>query len=1511
MIRLSKSIRSVFFFLMILFSFLCQNGWCETILGRVTAMDGSTGLSGICVTAYTDKCHQNEVQSVNTDGSGNYSLTIPSGFQVYVYANGDCSPTTKYDSRWYDNGTGIYNCNDAAIVSEGSTANFRLSPSGSIEGFVYESDGVTPIKDMHVYVQSDACGGIWYSGANTDAAGKYTITGIPAGIVNVRTCPECNNQDYVDEWYNGNTGTKDCNQAMDVQIVAGQVKSGIDFSLDVSGSISGTVFESDGVTPIEGMHVYATSDACGGMYYGGANTDAAGKYTITGIPAGIVNLRACPTCNNQDYVDEFYDGNKGTYDCNKAMDLQVVAEQNLPGIDFQMDAGGTIAGKVYESDGVTPIKDMHVYATSDACGGIWYGGVNTDASGNYIMRGLPVGTVNLSVCSGCNNQGGYYVNEWYNGNTGTKDCNQAMDVQVVAGQVKSGIDFSLDYNIFIDLLYTHESTGTFKMWYGVYFFGFSNFDPQSIISITMSDPSGIPLYKYTRAEGDQDDLKYIDQWKGFCIEVPGGEPALGEYTFTIEADTFNAVAKKSKLINRVMPIPDASKMLPADGAVLTSKTPIFQWGAIQNPEIPVFYRLQIYDSTGYRVFASGREPNTLSMTAPAEILKPGQTYTWRVGVYDLSDGSLCENIGSSQKFTFTMANSLAHTNVPAIDIDDWGAVAYHTSTSDGTSCWIKIIDHDGVAYNGSSHKVSVTYNGVTRPLTFQYPQSPISGAYQFWENAPAPAGDYVFTVTDPDGNTGTLTDTLVVNMLSPPDENSFSVNVDGTCPTFAWDPVTGALSYRVRIYNLDGSTVWQGYPVTTTQPSYTVPPGVLKPDTRYKYMIEAWDAHSGFDIDNVSKSPALSSNNPEFQTGQETTDPFVEINTNAVTWNNILTGLRLNFWTKIHDAQGVPSNIKSVKATFPGGTEIPLYLDYTQSPTCGIYTNDYFVPPFVSGNYTIKVEDRDGNVNAFTDVLNADPIGYPPEQSITSVFNGTQGDFTWDQVDGAGFYELEIYDMDFNRLYAFATTTNACQVPAGFLKQKTFYRYRIMARKEFFDQGVDNGSSSTSDSLMKTFVTTPDPGSATPSIDIDDKGAQVIHSWKAGTSESTFWLAFEVMVSDSDGVPDNISAVQVLYPDGKTTRDLYLDTSVAQGSTQGSYSTYETYDAAQDIQPGIYTFIVTDAAGNKATISDTLVIDPIAIPVNYIPAQGSFVGPVTPFISWNIVPDATHYRIRIYNDWDTIIHDMDNLKTNSYTVPVNLLETGRRYNYRIYAYKKPEGQDVDNLSMSQIFPSQRPHFTVDPTIADTDGDGMTDAMENSGCTDAYDLDTDDDGIPDHLEDVNQNGIVDTGETDPCNPDTDGDGIQDGTELGIDTPVADPDGAGPVLGTDTAVFKPDTDPETKTNPLSKDTDHDGVLDTTDQCPNTPPNVDDQGCAIYTKEKMDQAVADVEAAKDAIIAQKNQTITSLNTTISSMFTKAQLDAAVLAEKNKWDINGDGVVSIEEAIYALKIAAGIKPE
>ena len=119
---------------------------------------------------------------------------------------------------------------------------------------------------------------------------------------------------------------------------------------------------------------------------------------------------------------------------------------------------------------------------------------------------------------------------------------------------------------------------------------------------------------------------------------------------------------------------------------------------------------------------------------------------------------------------------------------------------------------------------------------------------------------------------------------------------------------------------------------------------------------------------------------------------------------------------------------------------------------------------------------------------------------------------------------------------------------------------------------------------------------------------------------------------------------------------------------------------------------------------------------------------------------------------------------------------------------------------------------TDPTLSDSDGDGLSDAEEVFGLgdslvTDALDADTDDDGLLDGSESV-QTGNQVSRQTNPTLFDTDGDGLSDGLELGLGAPqtsVLDAD------GTDLGVFTPDLEPASTTNPVDADTDDDGRVD----------------------------------------------------------------------------------------------------
>ena len=363
-----------------------------------------------------------------TDASGNYTTSaVPTGeYGVRVRADG-------YVMEWY---LDTYNRNEASPVSVNATddtpnINFSLEEGGTISGNVTDSTG-QPVSDARVEVivyDSWSGPGPWldYGWARTDADGYYTTSAVPTGEYGVRVRAD----GYVFEWYQD---TYNQNDATRVSVNATDDTPGINFILELGGTISGYVYKADS-TPIPDLHVYA-EDATTYQWMAGANTDSDGSYTLGGLPTGSYLVRAYPPETGLSYVSKWYDG---VYDRDKATPVSVNATDDTPDINFSLEEGGTISGNVTDSTTGLPVIDARVEViVYESLSGWWlhYGDGRTDASGNYTTSAVPTGEYGVRVkADGC------YINEWY---PGTYNQNDATRVSVNATDDTPNINFSLE-----------------------------------------------------------------------------------------------------------------------------------------------------------------------------------------------------------------------------------------------------------------------------------------------------------------------------------------------------------------------------------------------------------------------------------------------------------------------------------------------------------------------------------------------------------------------------------------------------------------------------------------------------------------------------------------------------------------------------------------------------------------------------------------------------------------------------------------------------------------------------------------------------------------------------------------------------------------------------------------------------------------------------------------------------------------------------------------------------------
>ena len=384
-----------------------------SISGTVYEADGVTPIGDADVWAENYECCGGG-NDTRTSADGTYTIDgLASGdYRVRAQAQG-------HVREFYDNTTDWDLASSVSVTEGQTTANvdFALAVGGSISGTVYEADGVTPIADADVRAESyDCCGG--GEGTRSAVDGTYTIDGLTSGDYRVRAQA----QGHVREFYDNTT---DWDLASSVTVSAGQTTANIDFALAEGGSISGTVYEADGVTPIADADVWAENyDCCGGD--NGTRTSNDGTYTIDGLVSGDYRVRA----QAQGHVREFYDN---TTDRDLASSVSVTEGQTTANIDFALAAGGSISGTVYEADGVTPIADADVWAENyECCGG--GNDTRTSADGTYTIDGLVSGDYRVRA------QAQGHVREFYDNTT---DWDLASKVSVTEGQITANIDFSL------------------------------------------------------------------------------------------------------------------------------------------------------------------------------------------------------------------------------------------------------------------------------------------------------------------------------------------------------------------------------------------------------------------------------------------------------------------------------------------------------------------------------------------------------------------------------------------------------------------------------------------------------------------------------------------------------------------------------------------------------------------------------------------------------------------------------------------------------------------------------------------------------------------------------------------------------------------------------------------------------------------------------------------------------------------------------------------------------------
>lgn len=446
--------------LVVLFSFLWMTyavtAEAATISGTVYQSDGVTPITGdanIEVHVYEHQYWDNPIikSSLNTtDGTFIIQdLDSNNEYDIRVIAK------NYIDEYWASPSSVYYRHLSQPIIlavdENRAGVDFQLEPGTVVSGTVYKTDGTTPLVTGVCAFEGESCGEMWDFCTTSTVDGTFSVR-VPegtffldAGSPYIDPFLMWSSGNYILEWWAEGASVRDCAEASQIVVSAGTPISEINFQLEEGVEISGTIYMSDGVTPITGDRGITAfvirENPCepqGAAF--SLPMDSDGTYSLL-VEPGTYYLGI--TAEN--YVDEWWHEGSSVYSCSQAREISAQLGVPVTDHDFQLDEGAVITGTVFKQDNSTPFIEQNCLyidiVSQDPCEFTQrdFTTFVDPADAEYSIH-VPDGTYYL-MANTCD----WFTSEWWKepSSVSTDYCEQAQSLSVISGSTYPDKNFQI------------------------------------------------------------------------------------------------------------------------------------------------------------------------------------------------------------------------------------------------------------------------------------------------------------------------------------------------------------------------------------------------------------------------------------------------------------------------------------------------------------------------------------------------------------------------------------------------------------------------------------------------------------------------------------------------------------------------------------------------------------------------------------------------------------------------------------------------------------------------------------------------------------------------------------------------------------------------------------------------------------------------------------------------------------------------------------------------------------